>query len=109
VLDCTSVIDHIDGNASNNRIENLRSVTMKENGRNKQRACNNDTGFAGVYERHVFVANWTINEKQYSKAFSVYKHGSAEAAKQAAIDYRVKKLEELNLLGYGYTERHIFN
>jgi hypothetical protein len=42
------VLDHIDGNPSNNRLENLRECSQSENNRNKGIAVNNTTGFRGV-------------------------------------------------------------
>ncbi|WP_272536299.1 MULTISPECIES: HNH endonuclease signature motif containing protein [unclassified Providencia] len=42
-------IDHIDGDRLNNRIENLRSVTMSVNLRNRGMQSNNKSGFTGVY------------------------------------------------------------
>lgn len=45
------VIDHIDGNILNNRIENLRAVTLSENQRNAKTPKNNRIGVMGVY-RH---------------------------------------------------------
>jgi hypothetical protein len=42
-------IDHIDHNPLNNRIENLRDVTHKENGRNQSLSRNNRSGHNGVY------------------------------------------------------------
>lgn len=44
-------IDHIDGNGSNNRLENLRVVTLSENQRNRKRGKLNKTGVDGVF-RH---------------------------------------------------------
>ena len=42
-------IDHIDGNPSNNRIENLRDVTRSVNMQNKKKACKGNTsGYLGV-------------------------------------------------------------
>lgn len=42
-------IDHIDGNGLNNRLENLRVVTLSINQRNRQIGKNNRTGVTGVF------------------------------------------------------------
>lgn len=46
-----SEIDHIDGNPSNNRAENLRLVSHAINSRNLRRKKNNSTGVCGVFQR----------------------------------------------------------
>jgi hypothetical protein len=43
-------IDHIDGNRSNNKIDNLREVTNLENHRNMKKSCSNGSGYMGVYK-----------------------------------------------------------
>lgn len=50
-------IDHINGDKSDNRIENLRSVSHGENMRNKPLYANNKSGFPGV-EFHVRDGVW---------------------------------------------------
>jgi hypothetical protein len=42
------VIDHIDGDGTNNRISNLREATPSENGANRGMQANNTSGFKGV-------------------------------------------------------------
>lgn len=42
-------IDHINGNRSDNRLENLRSVSQIENARNTARHRTNTSGHTGVY------------------------------------------------------------
>ena len=41
-------IDHIDGDRSNNRLENLRCVSKSGNMRNQKRNSRNTSGFPGV-------------------------------------------------------------
>jgi hypothetical protein len=42
------VIDHRDGNSSNNLIDNLKLATRIENGVNKKISCNNTSGATGI-------------------------------------------------------------
>lgn len=42
------MVDHIDGDRSNNRIENLRECTYKENGYNSKKRSDNTSGHKGV-------------------------------------------------------------
>lgn len=42
------IIDHIDGNGLNNRIDNLREATIYQNGWNSKRSARNKSGFKGV-------------------------------------------------------------
>lgn len=42
-------IDHINGDRSDNRIENLRDVCRQENSRNASRSRNNKSGVTGVF------------------------------------------------------------
>ena len=45
---CPDVIDHIDGNRANNRIENLRASSWQKNQFNKKTSKNNKLGLKGV-------------------------------------------------------------
>lgn len=58
-------VDHIDGNPRNNRIENLRDVSVSVNGQNQRRAMvHNTCGFLGVtFEKQTrkFKAHININ------------------------------------------------
>lgn len=42
-------IDHIDHNPKNNKLINLRSVTTKENSKNRKKYCTNTSGVNGVH------------------------------------------------------------
>jgi hypothetical protein len=51
-------IDHIDGNPSNNRIENMRAADRLSNMKNVKRPSTNTTGFKGV-RLHSQSKRWT--------------------------------------------------
>ena len=58
-------IDHIDGNKSNNRIENLRDVTPSVNRHNSKKNINNTSGFTGVIkDKKKWRATITIYRKK---------------------------------------------
>ena len=60
------LIDHIDGNTLNNRIENLRPATKSTNGMNRGKQKNNTSGYKGVYfsnERKKWIAQIKINKE----------------------------------------------
>lgn len=81
-------IDHINGNRADNRIENLRDVSLPENARNRQLPVNNTSGVIGVYfwkkgEIEYWVAQ--VGEKQ-SKYFQTFDDAVA-ARKAAEIEY----------------------
>lgn len=107
------VVDHIDGNALNNKIINLRLITQEMNTRNtKKETTNQSTGFVGVSKVQrkrlsypQYVATWyeggTLRMKEFSANLV-----TEEVALESAIKYRQQKIKELNEQGAGYTERH---
>jgi hypothetical protein len=64
-------VDHIDGNRSNNNIENLRSATKSQNNCNKSKQSNNTSGTPNLYwdkankKWQVYV---TVNRKKVFSA-----------------------------------------
>jgi hypothetical protein len=61
-------LDHIDGDRTNNRVENLRSASRTENNRNVSVQKNNTSGFKGVSfmrRDNVWVAQIVADRKNY--------------------------------------------
>jgi hypothetical protein len=57
------MLDHIDGNPSNNRIENLRSVTCSQNNLNRGKHKRNTSQYKGV--------TWVARIKKYSTRIAI--------------------------------------
>lgn len=53
-------VDHIDGNGTNNKWDNLRDVTRRENCRNQRMHSNNTSGLSGV-SRGPLGFGWTAS------------------------------------------------
>ena len=78
VGDENSIIDHINHNTSDNRLENLRMVTRQHNGSNCRMRKNNTSGFKGVIQRNGrWGASITYN---YYKLYIGYFGTKYEAA-----------------------------
>jgi hypothetical protein len=109
------VVDHIDGNTSNNKIDNLRIVSTSVNSRNRNMQADNTSGKTGVYlnvkswkqsKIPYWMASWTdIDGTQRTKCFRISEHGDAEAFRLAA-EYRDKVIQEMVKLGMDYSDRH---
>jgi hypothetical protein len=91
-------IDHINGNSQDNRIENLRSVTMSQNLANSKTYSSNKLGVRGVRRnaKGRYVASMTHNQK--------YIHIGIYSTLDAAIKARQEKAEEI----YGEHAAHTF-
>jgi hypothetical protein len=90
------VVDHIDGDPTNNRLANLRSGTSEQNNRNHRRNVRNTSGHTGV--RFCRQNNrWVMQircggRKRISQTFT---------SKEAAINAHAEWKKRL-----GYTDRH---
>ena len=87
-------VDHIDGDATNNAINNLRLVTHSENHRNRRIQSNNSSGVPGV---RMYRGKWCARVKINGKE----KHLGSFQSKEAAIEARKRYAIE-----HGFTERH---
>lgn len=107
----TDLVDHEDGDKTNNSEDNIRPVDTKVNGENKSMRTDNTSGTTGVCWRTkkrgltYAEARWKEGGKGLSKAFSVAQHGLLVAFKLAAL-YRASRIAQLNASGRCYTERH---
>lgn len=74
------MIDHIDGNPSNNKIENLRPANFASNGWNQKTQSNNKSGVKGVCwnkKQQKWIANCMANGKNnYLGCFSDLKEAT---------------------------------
>jgi hypothetical protein len=82
-------LDHIDGNKSNNKLENLREATNKQNQENTPLQVNNTSGYRGVhFERNrkglkKYSASVGHNGKQTRIGLFLTAEDAATAAKAA--------------------------
>ena len=83
-------IDHINGDATDNRIENLRDVSNQENQRNKSRQSRNTSGVTGVHwhkRDKKWIARIKVDKKDlYIGMFDTFEEAVA-ARKEAEIKY----------------------
>ena len=92
------VIDHVDGDISNNKRDNLRLVSQRINSHNRKKNKNNTSGYTGIHynkKARLYMVRRAIHGKR------VYKSSKT-------IDGAIKLLNELTELGKmdGYTDRH---
>ncbi len=86
----TKQIDHINQCRSDNRIENLREVTNKENMKNSTKRADNKSGQVGVSwhkARHKWRAFITVDGKQISLGYYLQYHEAVDARKLAEVAY----------------------
>lgn len=82
-------IDHINGNRSDNRIENLRCAGLTENNRNLSRSTRNKSGFIGVCfckKRKLWRATIGVNSKSVHIGYFETLKDACYARKQVELD-----------------------
>lgn len=86
---CPKVIDHIDGNPSNNRIENLREATFSQNSWNSRGQARKLDGIKGVYwhkNKKLWIASCAINKRLHHIGYFQDK----KDAEKAVMEFREK-------------------
>lgn len=109
-LEDDKIVDHIDGDGSNNCIENLRSVLPHHNMHNQKINSRNKSGIPGVrYDRikNSWVGCVLCNNRREIKSFACNRYGP-ENARLLAIQYVFMTRNKLNASGQAaFTDRHI--
>jgi len=84
------LIDHINNNKQDNRIENLREATYSQNQQNKKINCTNKAKFKGAVF-HPLKNKWQgrihLNKKKISLGYYETAEEAHEAYKTAAIKF----------------------
>ena len=80
-------VDHINGDKLDNRKENLRVCTHRENGKNQKISINNTSGYKGVFANHK---NWQAVIGVDGKPIYLGTYPSPEKAAEA-YDVAAKK------------------
>lgn len=83
------IIDHINGVKTDNRIENLRDVSVAENHKNQRARTNNTSGFRGVYWNKA-SGKWQayIREQNRSVHLGMFNDFNAAVAARVAAELR---------------------
>jgi hypothetical protein len=79
------LVDHIDGNKTNNKIENLRLATKQENCRNQKVRSTNKSGYKGVKWVN-FYKKWKVEVGKDYKQFSFGLYDDLELAGLVAAE-----------------------
>lgn len=89
-------IDHINGNPSDNRIENLRDVDHKDNMRNVKKLSTNNSGVVGVcWDK--YYGKWLATIHNGKKQESIGRFNDFDAAVRARKEAEIR---------HGYHENH---
>lgn len=86
----SSMIDHINGNRSDNRISNLRLASPADNSRNAKAGKNNTSGYKGVFfskQAGKFQARITVNRLKRHLGYFDTAEAAHESYKTAAVKY----------------------
>ena len=85
-----NIIDHIDGDRSNNKIQNLRSVDIADNAKNQRLYAVNTSGTSGITWKKInkkWEARISVNGRRVYLGVFSSKQKAIETRKQAEIKY----------------------
>jgi len=83
------IIDHVDGDGTNNKIENLREATIHQNGWNAKKSSRNNSGYKGVSfntEKNKWRAAIHVNGKTRLLGYFSSPEEASEAYKKASME-----------------------
>ncbi len=89
-------VDHIDGDGTNNRLENLRLVSSSENKKNRSLTSRNKSGFHGVYWNDR-LGLWIAQAWSDGKYLGSTSHANIEDAARSRVEMQQ---------GHGFHENH---
>lgn len=88
------VIDHIDGNKTNNLISNLRCVTQSKNCKTARKQKKSNTGFQGISEnKNAYIVRWT--EDLYNPSSKTFRFNPKINDKNTAFELALNFRNEL--------------
>ncbi|MGL5013631.1 MAG: HNH endonuclease [Bacteroidales bacterium] len=82
-------VDHINGDRSDNRIENLRAATTRKNNQNRTKSEGTSSQYKGVHFRKD-RQKWQVQIKHHGKSIRL---GCYFCEKEAALAYNKKAVE----------------
>lgn len=83
-----NTVDHINGDKTDNRIENLRDVTLKENAKNKPIRKDSRTGVCGVSIRYgKYYSTIKVGDKTVWLGYFDSLHDATIARKEAEVKF----------------------
>ena len=83
------IVDHIDGDRTNNKIQNLRAVNLSQNQHNRTKSANNTSGFKNV-SWCKRTKKWQVTLAMSNKAMAFGRFNDIELADLVAQEARDK-------------------